>query len=181
MNINLRKLADVFMSTKRCARNIAIKVLSISLEVESLMPSQWADHLIHIAAAAKSCRNMFVLTNRASIAATQKSFVNVVASVCVCSVIVFGAHGAFRRSWKAVTRTDSRLSYSESDILPVMHVLGCNIATFGSVLHTLLKLENKGNYYFFITKKTLTRRFGNYCISLPFKKKTRGVLQLKFG
>ena len=32
----------------------------------------------------------------------------------------------------------SRLCYSESDILSVTHVLGYNIVTFGSVLHTLL-------------------------------------------
>ena len=31
-----------------------------------------------------------------------------------------------------------RLCYSESDILSVTHVLGYNILTFGSVLHTLL-------------------------------------------
>ena len=58
----------------------------------------------------------------------------------------------------------SRLGYSESDILSVTHALGYNIVTFGSVLHTLLKLKNKGNFYFFIffitkKKKTLTRRF----------------------
>ena len=56
--------------------NIATGMLPVSLEVESLMPSQWADHLIHIAAGAKSCRKMFVLTNRSSIAATQP-FTNV--------------------------------------------------------------------------------------------------------
>ena len=39
------------------------------------------------------------------------------------------------------------LSYSESDILSVMYVLGYNIATFGSILHTLLKLKNKGNIF----------------------------------
>ena len=42
-------------------------------------------------------------------------------------------------------------------MLSVTHVLGYNIVRFGSVLHTLLKMKNKGN--FFITKKTLTRRF----------------------
>ena len=88
--------------------------------------------------------------------------------------------GRFKeRSWKAVTRTDSRLSYSESDILSVMHILGYNIATFGSVLHSLLKLKNKGNFFstFFITKNykknidaggglEVTRaETGNYCIS----------------
>ena len=52
------------------------------------------------------------------------------------------------QSWKAVTKTDCRLSYSESDILSVTHVLGYNIATFGSVLHTLLKLKNKGNFFY---------------------------------
>ena len=41
----------------------------------------------------------------------------------------------------------SRLSYSESDILSVTHVLGYNIVIFGSVLHTLLKMKNKGNYF----------------------------------
>ena len=46
-------------------------MLSVSLEVESLMPCQWADHLIDIAAGAKSCRKMFVFTIRASIAAAQ--------------------------------------------------------------------------------------------------------------
>ena len=51
------------------------------------------------------------------------------------------------------------LCYSESDILSVMYVLGYNIAKFGSVLHTILKLKNKGN--FCIAKKTLTRRFGS--------------------
>ncbi len=59
--------------TSRCQRSVAVRkiateVLSFSLEVESLVPSQWADH---IAAGAKSCRKMFVFTNRASIAATQ--------------------------------------------------------------------------------------------------------------
>ena len=43
-------------------------MLPVSLEVESLMPSQWADLLIHIAAGAKICRKMFIFTNRASIA-----------------------------------------------------------------------------------------------------------------
>ena len=47
-------------------------------------------------------------------------------------------------------------AYIESDILSVTHILGYNIVTFGGVLHTLLKVKNKGN--FFITKK-LTRRF----------------------
>ena len=62
------------------------------------------------------------------------------------------------RSWKAVTRTDSR----ESDMLSVTHVLGYNIATFGSVLHTLLKLKKgEGFLISFITKTTLTRRFGS--------------------
>ena len=42
----------------------------------------------------------------------------------------------------------SRLSYSESDILSVTHVLGYNIVKFGSVLHTLLKMKNKGNLLF---------------------------------
>ena len=42
----------------------------------------------------------------------------------------------------------SRLSYSESDILSVTHVLGYNIVRFGSVLHTLLKLKNKGIFYY---------------------------------
>ena len=78
----------------------------------------------------------------------------VASSFCVHMV----RFGRFKgRSWKAVTRTDSRLSYSESDIFSVTHVLGYNIATFGSVLHTLLKLKNKGIYIyiFFITKKTI--------------------------
>ena len=48
--------------------------------------------------------------------------------------------------------------HSESDIVSVTHVLGYNIVRFGSVLHTLLKMKNKGNF-FFITKKTLTRSF----------------------
>ena len=43
----------------------------------------------------------------------------------------------------------SHLSYSESDILSVTHVLGYNILRFGSVLHTLLKMKNKGNFLFF--------------------------------
>ena len=43
----------------------------------------------------------------------------------------------------------SRLSYSESDILSVTHVLGYNIVRFGSVLHTLLKMKNKWNFFFF--------------------------------
>ena len=50
----------------------------------------------------------------------------------------------------------SLLSYSESDILSVTHVLGYNIVRFGSVLHTLLKMKNKGNFFFFfffITKE----------------------------
>ena len=38
----------------------------------------------------------------------------------------------------------SRLSYSESDISSVTHVLGYNIVRFGSVLLTLLKMKNKG-------------------------------------
>ena len=79
----------------------------------------------------------------------------VASSFCV-HMVLFGRFKG--RSSKAVTRTDSRLSYSESDIFSVTHVSGYNIATFGSVLHTLLKLENKGIYifiYFFITKKTI--------------------------
>ena len=45
-------------------------------------------------------------------------------------------------------RTYGRLSYSESDILTVTHVLGYNSATLGSVLHTLLNLKkNKGNFF----------------------------------
>ena len=39
---------------------------------------------------------------------------------------------------KANYSIDSRLCYSESDISSVTHVLGYNIVTFGSVLHTLL-------------------------------------------
>ena len=42
----------------------------------------------------------------------------------------------------------SCLSYSESDILSVTRVLGYNIVRFGSVLHTLLKMKNKGNLFF---------------------------------
>ena len=42
------------------------------------------------------------------------------------------------------------LSYSESDILSVTHVLGYNIVRFGSVLHTLLKMKNKGNFFYII-------------------------------
>ena len=53
----------------------------------------------------------------------------------------------------------SLLSYSESDILSVTHVLGYNIVRFGSVLHSLLKMKIQGESFFFITKKTLTRRF----------------------
>ena len=54
----------------------------------------------------------------------------------------------------------SRLSYSESDILSVTHVLGYNIVRFGSVLHTLLKMKNKGNFLLlllllFIAKKNI--------------------------
>ena len=45
----------------------------------------------------------------------------------------------------------SRLSYSESDILSVTHVLGYNIVRFGSVLHTLLKMKNKGNFFNFFS------------------------------
>ena len=41
----------------------------------------------------------------------------------------------------------SRLSYSESDILSVTHILRYNIVRFGSVLHALLKLKNKGNFF----------------------------------
>ena len=47
----------------------------------------------------------------------------------------------------------SRLSYSESDISSVTHVLGYNIVRFGSVLLTLLKMKNKRNFFFCITKK----------------------------
>ena len=50
----------------------------------------------------------------------------------------------------------SRLSYSESDILSVTHVLRYNIVTFGNVLRTLLKLKNNGN---FLLQKKLTRKF----------------------
>ena len=71
-------------------------------------------------------------------------------SFCV-HMVLFGRFKG--RSWKAVTRTDSRLSYSESDISSVTHVLGYNIATFVSVLHTLLKVRNKGNFYLFIYYK----------------------------
>ena len=42
----------------------------------------------------------------------------------------------------------SRLSYSESDILSVTHVLGYNSVRFGSVLHTILKMKNKGDFFF---------------------------------
>ena len=45
----------------------------------------------------------------------------------------------------------SRLSYSESDILSVTHVLGHNIVRFGSVLHTLLKMK----FFFFYYKKNI--------------------------
>ena len=79
------------------------------------------------------------------------------------------------RSWKAVTRTNSHLSYSESDILSVMHVLGYNIATFGSVLQYSFEAEKQGEFFSLIKKyikKTLTRGLGvtraetgNYCIS----------------
>ena len=48
----------------------------------------------------------------------------------------------------------SRLNYSESDILSVTHVLGYNIVRFGSVLHTLLKMKNKGN----LKKKKLLQK-----------------------
>ena len=48
------------------------------------------------------------------------------------------------------------LSYSESDILSVTHVLGYNIVTFGSVLHTVLKLKNKGKFFnFFLLLKNI--------------------------
>ena len=43
----------------------------------------------------------------------------------------------------------SRLSYSESDISSVTHVLGYNIVRFGSVLLTLLKMKNKRNFFFY--------------------------------
>ena len=51
----------------------------------------------------------------------------------------------------------SHLCYSESDILSVTHVLGYNIVRFGSVLHTLLKMKNKGNFLFtfFYYKKNI--------------------------
>ena len=42
----------------------------------------------------------------------------------------------------------SRLSYSESDILSVTHVLGYNSVRFGSVLHTILKMKNKGDFLY---------------------------------
>ena len=76
MRWKLKTQIYVNLPTSRCQRsivvkNIATEVLSVSLEVESLMPSQWDDHLIHIDTGAKSCRKMFVFTNRASIAATQ--------------------------------------------------------------------------------------------------------------
>ena len=45
-------------------------------------------------------------------------------------------------------------SYSESDILSVTHVLGYNSATFGSVLHTILSLKNKDNF-FLLQKKPI--------------------------
>ena len=50
----------------------------------------------------------------------------------------------------------SRLSYSESDI-SVTHVLGYNIVRFGSVFHILLKMKNKGNFFFlfFYYKKNI--------------------------
>ena len=61
--------------------------------------------------------------------------------------------------------------YSESDILSVTHVLGYNSATFGSVLHTILRLKKRA-IFFYYKKTPLTRRFGsdvrgdrNYCIS----------------
>ena len=41
----------------------------------------------------------------------------------------------------------SRLCYSESDILSVTYVLGYNIVRFRSVLHTLLKMKNKRNFF----------------------------------
>ena len=47
----------------------------------------------------------------------------------------------------------------------VTNVLGYNIATFGNVLHTILKLKNQGNFFYLFLlqfkKKTLTRRFGS--------------------
>ena len=71
----------------------------------------------------------------------------------------------------------SRLSYSESDILSVTHVLGYNIVRFGSVLHTLLKMKNKGIFFlilFVLQKKHSDGGFevtrtetGNYCIFWP--------------
>ena len=41
----------------------------------------------------------------------------------------------------------SRLSHSESDILSVTHILGYNIVRFGSILHTLLEMKNKGIFF----------------------------------
>ena len=50
----------------------------------------------------------------------------------------------------------SRLSYSESDILSVTHVLGYNIVRFGRVLHTLLNMKN--NVFFFLLKKNYYKK-----------------------
>ena len=58
----------------------------------------------------------------------------VASSFCV-HMVLFGRFKG--RSWKAVTKTDSRLSYSESDMLSVTHVLGYNSATLGSFFYTL--------------------------------------------
>ena len=71
--------------------------------------------------------------------------VYVASSFCV-HMLLFGWFKG--RSWKAVTRTDSR-ALRVRHILSVTHVLVHNSVTFGSVLHTLLKLKNKGNFFYF--------------------------------
>ena len=84
---------------------------------------------------------------------THKSIVNVVASVCVCSVIFCEDTVLFGR-FKGDHGRLLHLSYSGSDILSVTHVLGYNIAIFGSVLHSF-ECEKQGEFFiFFITKKS---------------------------
>ena len=84
--------------------------------------------------------NITKIRIRSYICASSDVFLPSISSFSVYVASSFCAHmvlfGRFKgRSCKPLTRTDSRLSYSESYILSVRYVLGCTIAIFGSVLH----------------------------------------------
>ena len=59
-----------------------------------------------------------------------------------CAVLAAAAGSRGNRGRRYENR--SIVAYSESDILSVTHVSEYNIAPFGSVLHTRLKMKNRG-------------------------------------